>query len=664
MTPKQRIEQLRELLEQYNYEYYVLDAPTVSDGEYDRLMQELIILEKDHPQFYDPFSPSLRVGGEVAEGFEKVSHRRQMISLDNAFSYDELRDFDRRVKTLLDVKEVSYVAELKIDGLAISLDYSNGLLNYAATRGDGETGENVTANIKTIKSIPLKIKESASLEVRGEVYMPKSSLEKLNEKQTSEGKPLFANTRNAAAGTIRNLDSTIAASRNLNAYWYYFVNAEEFGINTHMEALEYLEKLGFRTNKLRKLCHSIEEVIDFVNENATKRHELDYDIDGIVIKVNNLESWETLGMTAKSPRWAIAFKFPPVEVITELLDTTFTVGRTGKITPNAVLAPVRVAGSLVQRATLHNEDFIISRDLEIGDKVIIRKAGDIIPEVVAKVNKEPSKNKFVMVKHCPRCSHELKQIDAHHFCLNELCPARKIEGLIHFASRNAMDIEGLGEKAVELFFNEGFISDIPSIYELSKYRDEIINVEGYSTKSTDKLLNAIETSKSQSLERLLFGLGIKEVGVKTARTLATKYGDLNAFFNVSIEEYQQIPDIGPVVASSLFDYFNNETNREMIKRLALLGVNFKYSGPAIIEDTPFSGKIIVLTGTLSTMSRSEAGELLQQYGAKIRSSVSKATDLVIYGESAGSKLTKAEELGIKTMNDAEFKELLDKIKGE
>lgn len=664
MSVKERIEELRALLEKYNHEYYVLDKPSVSDAEYDRLMRELMRLEEENPEFKDPFSPSQRVGGEVAEGFEKVTHKRQMISLANAFSAEDLYDFDARVKATLGVNNVSYVAEMKIDGLAISLDYVNGKLNYAATRGDGITGENVTSNIKTIKSIPLSIKVFAPFEVRGEIYMPKASLEALNARQNALGKPEFANTRNAAAGSVRNLDSSIAASRNLNGFFYYFVNANEFGISKHSEALNYIETLGFRTNPNRKVCENMSEAIAFVEEFQAKRHDLPYDIDGIVIKVDDLAAWDDLGYTAKTPRWAIAYKFPPEEVTTKLEDIIFTVGRTGRITPNAVLAPVRVAGSLVQRATLHNEDFIRERDLHIGDQVIIRKAGDIIPEVVGRVNVDEGGIPFTMITHCPKCGSELIQIEVQHYCPNVHCPARKIEGLIHFASRNAMDIDGLGEKAVELFFNEGYLNDVVSIYKLAEHQEEIMNIDGFSTKSTIKLLDAIEASKGQSLERLLFGLGIKEIGEKTAKTLAIKYRDLNAFKNVTVEEYLAIPDVGPVVANSLFNYFHNERNLETIAQLSELGLNFMYLGGEVVANSFFSGKIVVLTGTFATLGRKEATELLEAKGAKVTGSVSKATDLVIYGESAGSKLTKAESLGVATMSDEEFEKMLNLEQGE
>jgi len=651
-----RIQYLRTLLEKYNHEYYVLDNPSVSDAEYDRLLNELALLESKHPEQVDTLSPTKRVGGQVLEEFKKITHKRRMISLANAFSADDLRDFDRRVKAALSTQHVVYVAELKIDGLAMSVDYVDGRLNYAATRGDGIVGEDVTNNVITIKSIPTKLSTKKPLEVRGEVYMPKASLEQLNREREKTGEILFANARNAAAGSIRNLDSSIAASRKLDAYWYYFVNADEFDVHSHFAALDFIEKLGFRTNHERRLCQGIEEVIQYIEEYAQKRSLLAYDIDGIVIKVDDIDTWDVLGYTAKTPRWAIAYKFPPEEVTTELKDIVFTVGRTGKITPNAVLAPVRVAGSLVQRATLHNEDFINERELMIGDTVVIRKAGDVIPEVVhaLKDKRTGHEKPFIMIDSCPECGTKLTKVEAMHFCLNPLCPARHIEGLIHFSSRKAMDIDGLGEKIVELLFAEKFITTIPDIYRLHEHRQELIEIDGFSDKSIDNLLNAIETSKKQSLEKFLFGIGVKEIGEKTAKILSQRYGKLSNLQNATFEELQTIPDIGPVAAAAIVDYFAHPSNIAMLQDLATLGVNMEYLGQRVRSDSFFSGKKIVLTGTLSSMGRKEATDLLENLGAKVSSAVSKATDLVIYGENAGSKLTKASELGVNTMDEITF----------
>lgn len=657
MEPKERVKELRELLERYNYEYYHLNASSVSDAEFDRLMNELIMLENEHPELKSPLSPTQRVGGTVAEEFKKITHKRLMLSLANAFSESDLRDFDKKVCETLGVKKVTYMAEMKIDGLAMSLDYVDGELNYAATRGDGNVGEDVTQNVITIKSIPTHIKVDKPFEVRGEVYMPKASLNALNEERQKQNQPLFANARNAAAGSIRQLDSRVAASRKLNAFWYYFVNANEFGFTRHSEALNYIETLGFRTNKERRLCDGIEEVLAYVEEYTLKRPTLDYDIDGIVIKVDDITKYDILGYTAKTPKWAIAYKFPPEEVQTTLEDIIFTVGRTGKITPNAKLSPVRVAGSMVQRATLHNEDFVVSKGMMIGDTVVIRKAGDVIPEVVKSLKEKRTGNEkpFVMIDKCPVCGEPLTKVDAMHFCLNPHCDAKHIEGLIHYSSRDAMDIEGLGEKIVELLFNEKFINDIPSIYNLYNFRQDIIFMDGFKDKSVDNLIDAIEKSKQNSLEKLIFGLGIKEVGAKTAKILAKKYLTMDELMKASYEDLLAIPDIGPISAISISEYFKNENNIKLIEELKKLGLNMKYLGVVSSDVTsPFYGKTVVLTGTLASMGRKEATELLENLGAKVAGSVSKNTDYVIFGEEAGSKLDKARALGVKTLDEESF----------
>ena len=661
MSPKERAQEITKLLEQYNYEYYVLDNPSVPDSEYDRLMNELIMIEKEHPELITPFSPTQRVGGKVLSEFKKIQHKRMMLSLANAFNEDDLRDFDRKVRDVIGGEKVEYMCEMKIDGLAMSLDYVDGHLNYAATRGDGTTGEDVTNNVLTIKSIPTQVVQDKPFEVRGEVYMSKKTLNELNAQREANHEVLLANARNAAAGSIRQLDSSIAASRKLEAFWYYLVNADELGFKKHSDALDYIETIGFRTNKERRICNGIDEVIAYIAEYTEKRPSLAYDIDGIVIKVNDITKYDVLGYTAKTPKWAIAYKFPPEEVVTKLEDIIFTVGRTGKITPNAVIAPTRVAGSVVQRATLHNEDFVREKDLRIGDYIVLRKAGDVIPEVVRPLpeKRNGTERPFVMIDTCPVCGAPLVRKDAMHFCVNPTCPAKKIEGLIHFASRNAMDIENLGEKVCEEFFNEGFISTIDSIYRLKEFRDEILNREGWQKKSTDNLLEAIEKSKENSLERLLFGLGIKEVGEKTAKVLAKRFGTLDRFFELTEEELLNVPDLGPVSAKSIYDYFHNEENRVLIENLRQNGLNFNYLGQNLTnENSPFFGKTVVLTGTLSKYGRKEATELLENIGAKVAGSVSKKTDFVVYGVEAGSKLDKARELGVKTLNEEEFEELL------
>ena len=660
MSVKERIDEIRNLLEKYNYEYYVLDNPSVTDAEYDRLMQELIMLENEHPEFQSPLSPSQRVGGIVQDKFKEVTHKRMMLSLANAFNEDDLRDFDKKVREITGLDKVIYMAEMKIDGLGMSLVY-HGNLEYAATRGNGVTGEDVTANVLTIKSIPSRINTPEDFEIRGEVFMPKKSLERLNKEREQTGEPLFANARNAAAGSIRQLDSGIAASRGLDAFWYYFVNASDFGIRYHSEALKMADKLGFKTNPERRLCNGIEEVLKYVEEYTEKRSSLAYDIDGIVIKVDDMSLYDKLGYTAKTPRWAIAYKFPPEEVITKLEDIIFTVGRTGKITPNAVLTPVRVAGSVVQRATLHNEDFINEKELKIGDYVVIRKAGDVIPEVVRPVKERRTGTEipFQMINNCPVCGLPLIRKDAMHFCCNPHCDARQIESIIHFSSREAMDIEGLGERVAEQFFNQGFFRNVKEIYSLADHRDEIISLDGWQSKSVDNLINAIEKSKENSLERVLFGLGIKEVGVKMAKTLARKYMNIDNLIAASEEELLEIADVGPVVASSIVNFFADERNIETINALKEQHVNFNYLGSTVkAADSYFSGKTVVLTGTLMKYGRKEATEILENLGAKVTGSVSKATDVVIAGVEAGSKLDKAQALGITVLNEEEFLELL------
>ena len=660
---KLRAEEITRQVERWSYEYYVLDNPSVPDSEYDKLMNELIALEKQYPELITPLSPTQRVGGTVLDEFQKIRHKRMMLSLANAFGEEDLRDFDKKIRDVIGGDKVEYMCEMKIDGLAMSLDFVDGKINYAATRGDGTEGEDVTNNVLTIHSIPTRVDENRPFEVRGEVYMPKKTLEMLNKAREEKGEPLLANARNAAAGSIRQLDSSIAASRKLEAYWYYLVNADELGFKKHSDALNYIQKIGFRTNPERRICNGIDEVLKYIEEYTEKRPSLAYDIDGIVIKVNDITKYDVLGYTAKTPKWAIAYKFPPEEVITKLEDIIFTVGRTGKITPNAVITPTRVAGSVISRATLHNEDFVKEKGLKIGDYIVIRKAGDVIPEVVRALpeRRDGSETDFVMIDKCPVCGAPLVRKDAMHFCTSPTCPARQIEGIIHFASKNAMDIDTMGEKVSEEFFNVGLISGIPSIYDLWQKRDEILSREGWKEKSVDNLLDAIEKSKTNSLERLLFGLGIKEVGEKMAKTLSKIYLELEKFLEVSEEELIKIPDVGPVVAHSIYEYFHKEENIEMIKSLKEKGLNFSYLGKVTVDtNSPFYGKTCVLTGTLSKYGRKQATEILENLGAKCAGSVSAKTDYVIYGEEAGSKLDKAHALGIKTLNEEEFEELLQK----
>lgn len=663
LEAKKRHQELVEILEKYSYEYYVLDNPSVSDAEYDDKLSELENLEKLFPELITRNSPTQRIIGQVLTGFNKIHHKYQMLSLGDVFNLEELRIWDRKLCENLNVKNVTYNGEMKIDGLAMSLVYENGELLYCATRGDGTTGEDVTTNVLTIPSIPTHIKIKERVEIRGEVYMPKASFIELNKARKEAGEPLFANARNAAAGSIRNLDSNVAKSRKLDAWWYYLEEPEKFNVKTQAEALDFIESLGFKVNPERKVLSNFEEINKYVEEYNKKRNSLPYDIDGIVLKVNDLSLHEEIGYTAKTPKWAIAYKFPPEEVITKLKDIIYTVGRTGKITPNAVLEPVKVAGSTVQRATLHNEDFIKEKDLMVGDYVILRKAGDIIPEVVTPVyaRRDGSQVPFKMITNCPDCGSELVKIEAMHFCLNKNCPSRKIESLIHFASKDAMDIEGMGDKVCEQFFAEKFIQSIPDIYRLANYKENIIQIEGWSYKSTESLLEAIENSKKKSLEKLLFGLGIKEVGEKMAKVLARFYKNIDRLMSESEENLLKISDIGEVCAASIYKYFHDEENIKLIEELKQLGLNMNYLGSETInENNYFYNKKIVLTGTLSKYGRKEATEILENLGAHVSSSVSKVTDLVIYGEEAGSKLDKANKLNIRVMNEDEF---LDILKG-
>lgn len=664
---EKRVQELTTLLEKYNYEYYVLNQSTVSDQEFDRLMEELKKLEEEFPTLKKKNSPTQRVGGEVQSEFKKIPHKRLMLSLADIFNEDEIRDWDKRIRSILHVDEVEYVGELKIDGLGMSLIYENGEFQYAVTRGDGIMGEDVTANVMTIPSIPMHVKELRPFEVRGEVYMPKASLEATNIQRRLAGEAEFANCRNAAAGSIRNLDPKVAASRKLDAYWYYLVNARELDIHVHSDALNYLDELGFRTNKERRILRGADELIAYVEEMGKKRPSLGYDIDGIVFKVNNLNEYDTLGYTAKVPRWAIAYKFPPEEVTTKLLDIVISIGRTGRVTPNAILTPVRVAGSTVQRATLNNEGFIKEKGLMIGDIVALHKAADVIPEVTGPVlsRRDGTQTKWVMPANCPVCGHPLSKVKNMHYCLNPECNSRKIEKMIHFASRNAMDIDGMGANVIEEFFAEGFLHDIPDIYHLSDHATEIKELDGWSDKSMNSLLDAIEASKKQSMERLLFGIGIKEVGEKMAKVLSKRYKNLDELAKANEEDLLKIPDVGPVAAKSIVDFFMNDKNKAEIELLRQEGLNFDYLGTDTLDvNSFFYGKTIVLTGTLTRYSRQEMTDILEGIGAHCAGSVSKKTDLVIAGPGAGSKLDKANELGIEVIDEDKALDYLARTTGK
>jgi DNA ligase (NAD+) len=664
-TAEKRVKELHELLNQYSYEYYVLDQPSVPDAEYDRLMQELIELEKAFPELRTPDSPTQRVGGQPLEAFQKVRHEIPMLSLANAFGEEDLRDFDRRVREALK-EEYSYVCELKIDGLAVSLSYENGLFVQGSTRGNGVIGEDITMNLRTIRSIPLRLKEPVSIEVRGEAFMPKKSFERLNRERKEQGEMLFANPRNAAAGSLRQLDPRIAASRNLDIFLYGIGNIGNANIQSHSEGLDYLDKLGFKTNKERRKCKGIKEVLEYIKEYTEKRPTLPYEIDGIVIKVDSLAQQEKLGNTAKSPRWAIAYKFPAEEVVTKLLDIELSVGRTGVVTPTAVLEPVRVAGTTVHRASLHNEDYIREKNIKIGDDVVVKKAGDIIPEVVRPIieRRNGEEREFHMPNRCPECGSELVRLEGEVAlrCINPKCPAQIREGLIHFVSRNAMNIEGLGEKVIAQLYREKLVDDVADIYKLTK--EKLLSLERMGEKSVSNLLKAIENSKDNSLERLLFGLGIRYVGAKAAKTLAIHFETLDRLMAADVEELTAIPEVGEKMADSIVTYFHKPEVLELIHELKQAGVNMKYTGPKPVSieqsSSYFAGKTIVLTGKLETMTRNEAKEKIEALGGKVSGSVSKKTDLVIAGEDAGSKLAKAREFNIEIWDEEKLLEELNK----
>ncbi|MFB1050576.1 NAD-dependent DNA ligase LigA [Paraliobacillus sp. JSM ZJ581] len=670
MKAKQEISSLREELNKYNHAYYVLDRPSVSDAIYDQKMQRLTELEAQFPQFITSDSPTQRVGGEPLDAFVKVQHQVPMLSLSNAFSENDLRDFDRRVKDGLDVEHVTYVCELKIDGLAVSLRYDNGIFTQGATRGDGTTGEDITSNLRTIKSIPLRINETETIEVRGEAFMPQQSFLVLNEAKEENGEEPFANPRNAAAGSLRQLDPKIAAKRNLDIFLYAVGQWESGTLTAHSERLHHLSALGFKTNPEWKKCSSIDEVIEYVNEWVTKRADLPYEIDGIVIKVDQLAYQEQLGTTAKSPRWAIAYKFPAVEAVTKLYDIELSVGRTGVVTPTALLEPVKVAGTTVQRASLHNEDLIHEKDIRVNDTVVIKKAGDIIPEVVRVVTDERdgTEQQYRMPSQCPACSSELVRLEEEVAlrCINPNCPAQVKEGLIHFVSRNAMNIDGLGEKVIEQLFEANLVKSIADIYQLK--RDELLPLERMGEKSVNNLLQAIEASKSNSLEKLLFGLGIRFVGSKAAKTLAMHFETMDHLAASSYDDLVAVNEIGDKMADSIVRYFGEEKVQQLVHELRNLNLNMTYLGPKPnveeLVDSPFYEKTIVLTGKMERLTRSEAKERIESLGGKITGSVSKKTSLVIAGEDAGSKLDKANDLGITIWSEQELIDTLKEIDEE
>ena len=647
---KERYEELIDLIEKANYEYYVMDNPTSTDAEWDSWMSELIKIETEHPELKRPDSPTERIGDKVINDFQKVYHQTPLMSLSNVFNESEVLDFDKKIKK--EFLNQTYVAELKIDGLSVSLIYKNGILTSAATRGDGYVGEDITHNVKTIKTIPLRLKKAVDLDVRGEIYMSKKSFEKLNEERAKKGELLFQNPRNAAAGSVRQLDSRIAKSRELDAFFYHDPNTI---CKTHYESLEEIKSLGLIVNPHIKELKNIEEVLEYIKDWTEKRNTLPYEIDGIVIKVNDIHMEKELGYTAKTPKWATAYKFPAEEVETKLRDIICTVGRTGQITPNAIFDPVKVMGSTIKKATLHNYQYIKDKDLKIGDKIIIRKAGDVIPEVVRSIpeKRDGTEKEFIIPEKCPICYHDLisskSGIDL--ICPNDLCPARNIESLIHFASRNAMNLEGLGERIIEDFYNMKIITDFPDIYKLKNRRDELIELEGFGDKSIQNLLDAIENSKENSLERLLFGLGIKGIGSKMAKTLAKKYQTIDKLIEASVNEQIDIPDIGPILIQNLKAYFSDPDYLQIINELKDIGLNMNYIGESIKENENFLNKKFVVTGTLNNYSRNEIQSLIELNGGIWTTSVTKNTDVVIVGENPGSKYDKAVELNISIWNE-------------
>lgn len=659
----QHVIDLHQQLNQYSYEYYVEDNPSVPDSEYDRLMNELITLEKEHPEWITPDSPTQRVGGEPLKAFTKVTHDLPMLSLGDVFSEEELLDFDRRVRQAVG-DDVTYVCELKIDGLAVSLTYENGEFVLGATRGNGTIGEDITNNLKTVRSLPLVLPEPIDIEVRGEAYMPKRSFEKLNDERNQNGEPLFANPRNAAAGSLRQLDPKISAKRRLSVFLYSSGRFDREKIKTHYGLLEAIRKLGLPVNPESRRCRTMQDVFDYINEYTKKRDALPYGIDGIVVKVDSMDQQRQLGNTVKSPRWMIAYKFPAEEVVTTLEAIEVSVGRTGAVTPTAVLTPVSVAGTTVKRASLHNEDLIQEKDIRIGDRVVIRKAGDIIPEVVNVLTEQRTGDEvpYAMPTTCPECGSELVRLEEEVAlrCINPKCPALIREGLIHFVSRGAMNIDGLGEKVITQLFEKKLIADVADLYKLN--RADLISMERMGEKSTDNLLKAIEHSKENSLEHLLFGLGIRYIGSKAAKLLAQAFKDIHALATADMDALIAVDEIGEKMADSLIMYFSKPEVGALINELKMAGVNMTYLGPdpeaAAQSDSPFNGKTVVLTGKLTQMTRNEAKEAIEQLGGKVTGSVSASTDLVVAGEAAGSKLKKAQDLQIEVWDEAHFVETL------
>lgn len=660
-----RAEELRTRLNQWSREYYVEDKPTVEDYVYDKEYAELVAIEEQYPDLITSDSPTQRVGGKVLEGFEKVTHDIPLYSLNDVFSKEELIAFDQRVQKAVG-RVVDYCCELKIDGLSVSLRYEDGNFVRGATRGDGTVGENITENLKTVRSVPIKLKEPMNIEVRGECFMPKRSFVQLNQDREAEGKDIFANPRNAAAGSLRQLDSKITAKRNLDTFLYTVADFGPMEAKTQYDALEELEKIGFHTNREKRLCHSIDEVWAYIEEYHDKRVDLPYEIDGIVIKVNEFSLQDQLGFTVKAPRWATAYKFPPEEVETLIENIEWTVGRTGVVTPTAIMTPVRVAGTTVSRASLHNGDYIKLKDIRLKDTVLIYKAGDIIPEVSQVVlDKRPKDSEeYQLPTHCPVCGSELVHLDEEVAlrCINPKCPAQMKEGLNHFVSRNAMNIDGLGPRVLEQMYDKKLVADVADLYKLTE--EELLTLDKIKEKSANNILTAIDNSKDNSVERLIFGLGIRHVGAKAAKILAEHFGDLETLCRSDYESIIALDTIGDIIADSVVTYFSNEEVHELMNELKQAGVNFEYKGLRSTQlqevESPFKEKTVVLTGKLTRLTREEAKETIENLGGKVTGSVSKKTDIVVAGEDAGSKLTKAQELGIEVWTEDQMAEALAK----
>ncbi|MDK2563569.1 NAD-dependent DNA ligase LigA [Romboutsia sedimentorum] len=656
MAIEKRINELIDLINYHNEKYYNQDTPELSDYEYDNLMKELINLEQENPNLKRIDSPTSRVGGKPLDKFEQIIHKIPMLSLSNAYSDQDLKDFDKRVRDMVS-EEVEYVVEFKIDGLSVGLTYNDGIFEKGATRGDGVVGEDVSQNLMTVKSIPLKIDEDNEIVVRGEVYISKQNFKNVNENQEELGLQLFANPRNLAAGSLRQLDSKLTSKRPLDIFVFNLEHGENIEFKSHSQSLEFLKNLGFAVSPNYKVCNKIEAVIDFINYWTENREKLDFEIDGMVIKVNKLSQREFMGYTAKSPRWAIAYKFPAERKKTKIIDIIVEVGRTGNITPTAVLEPVRLAGTSVSRATLHNEDYIKEKDIKINDTVLVQKAGDIIPQVIEVIKEERSGEEieFEMPKECPVCNEPTVRLDGEAAvkCINMSCPAQIRRGIIHFVSRDAMNIDGLGESIITLLLNEKIIEDIADLYNIKK--EDVINLERMGDKSATNLVNSIEKSKSNDLWRLINGLGIKFVGVKGAKILASNFKDIDEIINASNEKLIELDEFGETMANSVIQFFKEEKNINVIEKLKNAGVNTK----VIVDENAsipkiFEGMKIVLTGTLPTLKRNDAKEMIEARGGKATASVSKSTTFVLAGEEAGSKLTKANELGVKVVDEDIF----------